>query len=1031
MEKNRQPRRITIKIIILVAIVVASTVLMGVFISSMQTRMYLDNYTAEMESVLADLPDQIERAEEETALNYEAYDNKFQGLADGVSYLARKDAKYRNSNAMMGEYKHLLEVDNILLVNQDGTILNKAAHTPADFSSSRFNQLRSVFIDFQPSDPVSVNLPDEGWNLRYYAARVNSDQMIIIEQDPNDLDELVEESGSMESVLRNISLAQTGFVFAVSELDYTVEYYPDSDLIGTDALYDGIDVGDLEDGAFSWMYINDQELYCEVKLIDNTYYIAAVPESDMSASGIVAVAVIMFTFAVVMVVLLLYGIFIMRENERKGTDPENVRQIGRLYINKSIARRSAILSLVGIIAVFGITFYMETLFALSSKSVSEKAHVESLVDNMDISEARIESLSETYGSGYLPLCSLLGYILDEEPDLINHDDLVELGDILNVENIYIYGKDGKIIATDSAYTNYDFYDDPDNPYQDFIQLLQGDVDYVILPPAVDDISGYILQYIGVPIHDENGYVDGIAQIAIRPTILEIITDISDIGTVLGGMNDGTDDFAFAINKEDDTFAFLPINEDAVGDSVYDHDMTWEQIAGGYNDYLTIDGTKYYASSVETEDYYIYVAGTEIDLMSMRLPPTLMVFLFAIICIFVIYILSIFEPAANIRPVEGDPNSDDRFIEREMPGGRTIRTESIVSRFMGTTRAWEDKNPWQKTLTVLKWIMIGLVAVICIAVIFHNRIFANNPVFAYILGNDWERGFNIFGITACIMFSCVAIVVAMLAQRLIQLLTGVLSAKGETVCRLLKSFIRYGTLIGMIFFCLALLGVNVVTLLVSAGILTLAISLGAQSLVQDIISGLFIIFEGDFRVGDIVTVGDWRGTVLEIGIRTTKIEDPSQNVKVIRNSDLNNVINMTKKLSFVSCDFAIEYNESLEHVESILAKELPAIADRLPAIVNGPFYRGVTALSDSSVDLRVSMQCEEKDRMQLERDFNREMKLIFDKYDINIPFPQVVINEPTVQKTASSYEKWLAQQFTEEQKVASQEMGGDTGQGGNS
>ncbi len=69
-----------------------------------------------------------------------------------------------------------------------------------------------------------------------------------------------------------------------------------------------------------------------------------------------------------------------------------------------------------------------------------------------------------------------------------------------------------------------------------------------------------------------------------------------------------------------------------------------------------------------------------------------------------------------------------------------------------------------------------------------------------------------------------------------------------------------------------------------------------------------------------------------------------------------------------------------------------------------------------------MQCEEADRFQLERDFNREMRLLFDKYDINIPFPQVVINEPTVQKKASSYEKWLAQQFAEEQKEASKEMG---------
>ena len=83
----------------------------------------------------------------------------------------------------------------------------------------------------------------------------------------------------------------------------------------------------------------------------------------------------------------------------------------------------------------------------------------------------------------------------------------------------------------------------------------------------------------------------------------------------------------------------------------------------------------------------------------------------------------------------------------------------------------------------------------------------------------------------------------------------------------------------------LVGVDTTTLLASAGILSIAISFGAKELVSDILSGLFIIFEGEFRVGDIIKVGDWRGAVVEIGVRTTKVEDGSQNIKVIRNLSL--------------------------------------------------------------------------------------------------------------------------------------------------
>ena len=155
------------------------------------------------------------------------------------------------------------------------------------------------------------------------------------------------------------------------------------------------------------------------------------------------------------------------------------------------------------------------------------------------------------------------------------------------------------------------------------------------------------------------------------------------------------------------------------------------------------------------------------------------------------------------------------------------------------------------------------------------------------------------------------------------------------------------------------------------------SLGAKDIVTDIISGLFIIFEGEFRVGDIIQVGGQRGTVMEIGVRTTKINDGNGNVLVLRNSNISNVVNMTKEHSYASVEVGIEYGESLERVESILSKELPNIKRRLPAIIDGPFYKGVTMLADNSVNIKIVAECAEKDRSGLTNDLNREMKLLFD------------------------------------------------------
>ncbi len=222
-----------------------------------------------------------------------------------------------------------------------------------------------------------------------------------------------------------------------------------------------------------------------------------------------------------------------------------------------------------------------------------------------------------------------------------------------------------------------------------------------------------------------------------------------------------------------------------------------------------------------------------------------------------------------------------------------------------------------------------------------------------------------------------------------------SNRGITVAKLAGSFIRWIILIAGALMVLGAWGVNTSTLIASAGILSLVIGLGAQSLVADIIAGLFIVLEGEYQVGDIVVIDDWRGTVQEIGIRTTKIVDAGGNVKIINNSSISSIVNQTQELSVAKSYISIEYGESIPHVERIISENLEGIRQRIPSIVDGPFYKGVNELAASSVDLLFVAKCREEDVYQVQRDMNRELKLLFDQNKINIPFPQIVLNQPTV------------------------------------
>ena len=250
------------------------------------------------------------------------------------------------------------------------------------------------------------------------------------------------------------------------------------------------------------------------------------------------------------------------------------------------------------------------------------------------------------------------------------------------------------------------------------------------------------------------------------------------------------------------------------------------------------------------------------------------------------------------------------------------------------------------------------------------------------------------------------------------------SKGKAMLDLFSSFIKYIAVIAMLFFILSVWGVDTATLLAGIGILSLVVGLGAQPLIEDIIAGLFIVFENVFEVGDIIVVDGFRGTVKEIGIRTTQIEDAGGDIKVVNNSDIRTLVNMTSQLSLAISEVDIEYSESLERVENILETEFPNIRRRLPAILDGPFYKGVVSLADNSVTIRVIVQCAESSRAQLERDMRREMKLIFDEYEINIPYPQVVVHEPREFYKATLAEQLRADRFNDEQKEAAKDMGNE-------
>ncbi len=325
--------------------------------------------------------------------------------------------------------------------------------------------------------------------------------------------------------------------------------------------------------------------------------------------------------------------------------------------------------------------------------------------------------------------------------------------------------------------------------------------------------------------------------------------------------------------------------------------------------------------------------------------------------------------------------------------------------------WKNCDKQEKTLRVIGYVLLSCMLLATLFVIFGRLI-------GGVVNTDFYDGIDVFtsakrfnpylrSLSYIVCIWSISYVIRKILEGAFRLLK-----RGLSIISLLCSFIKYVAVIVMVFFILSAFGVDTGALLAGLGILSLVVGLAIQPLLQDIIAGLFVVFEKTYSVGDVVVVDAFRGTVVEIGIRTTKLEDAGGDIKVINNSDIRTLINMTNDLSVAICEVDIEYGESLERVEKVIEENLPILQEKIPAIVDGPYYKGVVQLGVNGVTLRLVARCSEGDKFQTQRDMNRQIKLIFDANGIGIPFAQMVVHQAKEQgspKVSGNMDKFIAKQ----------------------
>lgn len=202
-------------------------------------------------------------------------------------------------------------------------------------------------------------------------------------------------------------------------------------------------------------------------------------------------------------------------------------------------------------------------------------------------------------------------------------------------------------------------------------------------------------------------------------------------------------------------------------------------------------------------------------------------------------------------------------------------------------------------------------------------------------------------------------------------------KAKTLVPLLKSVWRYTVYALTIVTVVSRLQImDVGPLLAGAGILGLAVGFGAQNLVRDVISGFFLMLEDQFSVGDFITVGSFSGVVEELGLRITKIRNPSGEVHIIPNGKIEAVTNRTRGNMRAMIDVRVSAEEDVDQVLSLLEEVMREYAQDDPNVLEGPTVLGITDLADTFVQIRISASTVAMMQWQVERDMRRAIKKKF-------------------------------------------------------
>ena len=691
----------------------------------------------------------------------------------------------------------------------------------------------------------------------------------------------------------------------------------------------------------------------------------------LSEQALLILAVFLIT-AIVLIVWLFSSQLLVRDHR---LNDGQKRELDPMVLT----RRSFSFIAVGWVIILLVYALFLSLFRLYSTCQQVNSGLLSMQQRIKENQTQSASTQSAVENTYEEYALLIGQNLEKYPEYTNKEQLQAICDNIGAEYIMLFDNNGDETMSNSRYVNLSLGKDASSATFDFRRLLTG-TPLIRHEPALDEATGEEHVLIGVSYgapEGKEGYQVLLLAVPKEKITARTAESTTDIMTALV-----TEDMlAFSVDPE--TSLIVDASDSTlVGKNVLDLGLPERGLHSGYRDFFKLDGLSYYGECDEEDGLLYYYAARSTHIYQFVLPASLAVSViaFLLLMILTLYFLfgyrKFFEKWSEI----GEELMDSENVIR-LADGRRKYSKDPARRWVPSVEEYGIRTPFHMARVALE--VTGSLFIILVGVRFlSSRAGSSTSLITFILQGNWAKGVNLFSFTSILILFAEVVLAVIIVQVLLRLISGALGTKGETVCRLLINLTGYIGVIFFIYFALFYLGFEPGTLLASLGLGAFAVSLGAKDLITDIIAGLSIVFEGVYQVGDIIDVGGYRGEVLEIGVRTTKLEGTGGNIKIIGNQDIKNVINMTRMNSWYPLEVSICL-EDLDAVEKLLAEELPRIGEAIPEVISGPYYKGIVSMGKGTVTIAILAEYRESAFFRVQRSLNHSIHKLFEQNHIRI------------------------------------------------